>query len=463
MLSDLCDKRQYFMKDSSFNMTTGKPLKNILIFAIPIMLSGLIQQCYNVADTYIVGQYISANALAAVGSVGPMSSLLMGLAMGVTGGFAIPIAQAFGAGDRKKTNHYAGNAISLTIIISLTIMSLSLFLVKPILTLLGTPKEIFHDARVYVSIIYAGAIFTTLYNVMASILRALGDSKAPLKFLTVTAVLNVFLNYFTIAVLGMGVDGAAISTVLSQLVSCILCVIYIRSKKEMLNITWEDFKIKKTTAVLMLKMGVPMSLQFSITGIGSMVLQSTINTYGPSVMAGFTIANKPELLANIPLSATGVACATFAGQNYGAGRMDRVRQGTKSAILFAGSMSVAMSTILYFFGGRIAQIFVDDANIETINAAHTYLKVIAIFYFALAVLFVFRNTLQGIGKSYVSMIAGVSELVGRVVAALILSRLFGFFGVCLASPFAWMFADIPLLLIYYFKVVKRRDSKCLKE
>ena len=447
------------MKNSSFNMTTGNPLKNILIFAIPIMMSGLIQQGYNVADTYIAGRFISANALASIGSVGPMSSLLMGFCMGVTGGFAIPIAQAFGAGDKKRTNHYAGNAISLTIIISLVIMSLSLFLVKPILTLLGTPQEIFYDARLYVSIIYAGAIFTTLYNVMASILRALGDSKAPLKFLTITAILNVFLNYFTIAILGMGVEGAAISTVLSQLVSCILCVIYIRSRKEMLNITKEDFVIKKSTALLMLKMGLPMSLQFSITGIGSMVLQSTINTYGASVVAGFTIANKPELLANIPLSATGVACATFAGQNYGAGRMDRVRQGARSAIAFAGSMSVVMSTILYFFGGRIAQIFVDGANAETINAAHTYLKVIAVFYFALAVLFVFRNTLQGIGKTYVSMIAGVSELVGRVVAALILSKLFGFFGVCLASPLAWICADIPLLIIYYIKVIKKQDRR----
>ena len=447
------------MKNSSFNMTTGNPLKNILIFAIPIMMSGLIQQGYNVADTYIVGRYISANALAAVGSVGPMSSLLMGFCMGVTGGFAIPIAQAFGAGDKKRTNHYAGNAISLTIIISLVIMSLSLFLVKPILTLLGTPQEIFYDARLYVSIIYAGAIFTTLYNVMASILRALGDSKAPLKFLTITAILNVFLNYFTIAILGMGVEGAAISTVLSQFVSCILCVIYIRSRKEMLNITKEDFVIKKSTVLLMLKMGLPMSLQFSITGIGSMVLQSTINTYGASVVAGFTIANKPELLANIPLSATGVACATFAGQNYGAGRMDRVRQGARSAIAFAGSMSVVMSTILYFFGGKIAQLFVDEANIETINAAHTYLKVIAVFYFALAVLFVFRNTLQGTGKTYVSMIAGVSELVGRVVAALILSKLFGFFGVCLASPLAWICADIPLLIIYYIQVIKKQDRR----
>lgn len=440
-------------------MTTGNPLKNILIFAIPIMMSGLIQQGYNVADTYIAGRFISANALASIGSVGPMSSLLMGFCMGVTGGFAIPIAQAFGAGDKKRTNHYAGNAISLTIIISLVIMSLSLFLVKPILTLLGTPQEIFYDARLYVSIIYAGAIFTTLYNVMASILRALGDSKAPLKFLTITAILNVFLNYFTIAILGMGVEGAAISTVLSQFVSCILCVIYIRSRKEMLNITKEDFVIKKSTVLLMLKMGLPMSLQFSITGIGSMVLQSTINTYGASVVAGFTIANKPELLANIPLSATGVACATFAGQNYGAGRMDRVRQGARSAIAFAGSMSVVMSTILYFFGGKIAQLFVDEANIETINAAHTYLKVIAVFYFALAVLFVFRNTLQGIGKTYVSMIAGVSELVGRVVAALILSKLFGFFGVCLASPLAWICADIPLLIIYYIKVIKKQDRR----
>lgn len=447
------------MKNNSFNMTTGNPLKNILIFAIPVMLSGLIQQCYNVADTYIAGRFISANALAAIGSVGPMSSLLMGQAMGMTGGFAIPIAQSFGAGNKKLTNHYAGNAVSLTIVISLIISSISLILVTPILNLLGTPEEIFNDARSYVSIIYAGAIFTTLYNVMASMLRALGDSKAPLKFLTITAVLNVFLNYFTIAIMGMGVEGAAISTVISQLVSCVLCVIYIRSRKEMLDITLEDMKIKKSTAVLMLKMGVPMALQFSITGIGSMVLQSTINTYGPSVMAGFTIANKPELLANIPLSATGVACATFAGQNYGAGRMDRVRQGARSAILFAGGMSLVMSIVLYTFGGKIAQIFVDSANVETINAAHTYLKVIAVFYFALAVLFVFRNTLQGIGKTYVSMIAGASELVGRVVAALILSRLFGFFGVCLASPMAWICADIPLLIIYFVKVIKRQDRK----
>ena len=447
------------MKNSSFNMTMGNPLKNILIFAIPVMLSGLIQQCYNVADTYIAGQFISANALAAIGSVGPMSSLLMGQAMGMTGGFAIPIAQSFGAGNKKLTNHYAGNAVSLTIIISLIISLISLILVTPILKLLGTPEAIFNDARSYVSIIYAGAIFTTLYNVMASMLRALGDSKAPLKFLTITAVLNVFLNYFTIAIVGMGVEGAAISTVISQLVSCILCVLYIRSRKEMLNITLEDMKIKKSTAVLMLKMGVPMALQFSITGIGSMVLQSTINTYGPSVMAGFTIANKPELLANIPLSATGVACATFAGQNYGADRMDRVRQGARSAILFAGGMSLVMSIVLYTFGGKIAQIFVDSANVETINAAHTYLKVIAVFYFALAVLFVFRNTLQGIGKTYVSMIAGASELVGRVVAALILSRLFGCFGVCLASPMAWICADIPLLIIYFIKVVKKQDRK----
>ena len=446
------------MKNSSFNMTTGKPLKNILTFAIPVMLTSLIHQCYNVADTYIVGQYISANALAAVGSVGPMSSLLMGLAMGVTGGFAIPVAQSFGAGNKKLTNHYAGNAISLTIIISLTIMSMSLFLVNPILRLLGTPQEIFADASLYVSIIYAGAIFTTLYNVLASILRALGDSKAPLKFLSVTAILNVFLNYFTIAVLGMGVDGAAISTVLSQLVSCVLCVIYIRNRKEMLNITFDDFKIKKTTTVLMLKMGVPMSLQFSITGIGSMVLQSTINAYGPGVMAGFAIANKPELLANIPLSATGVACATYAGQNFGAGRMDRVRQGAKSAILFAGSVSVIMSIILFFFGGSIAEIFVDGSNVETIESAHTYLKVIAIFYIALAVLFVFRNILQGIGKSYVLMIAGTSELVGRVVAALLLSKWFGFIGICMASPFAWICADIPLLIIYYFKVIRKRKN-----
>lgn len=446
------------MKSSSFNMTTGGPLKNILYFAIPVMLSHLVQQFYNVADTYIVGRYISSNALAAVGSVGPMSSLLLGLVFGVTGGFTIPVAQSFGANNKKLTNHYAGNAISLTLIISTTVIALSVSLIDPILQLLGTPEEIYNDAKTYVTITFVGSVFNAIYNILAGILRALGDSKASLRFLSVTAVLNVFLNYITIVYFNMGVSGAAISTVVCQLVSFILCVIYICKRKDMLCLSLQDFKISKTTAVLMLKMGIPMALQFSITGIGSMVLQGTLNSYGSNVIAGWSVANKPEQLANIPLSATGIACATFAGQNFGAGRMDRVRQGAKSAMAFAGSMSLLMSAILYFFGSGIAEIFVDKSNTETIQAAHTYLKVIAVFYFALAVLFVFRNILQGIGKSYVLMIAGASELVGRVVAALIFSKWFGFFGVCLASPFAWICADIPLLIIYYFKVIRKKTD-----
>lgn len=446
------------MKNSSFNMTTGRPLKNILLFAIPVMLSHLVQQFYNVADTYIVGRYISSNALAAVGSVGSMSSLLLGLVFGVTGGFTIPVAQSFGANNKKLTNHYAGNAISLTLIISTAVIGFSVILIDPILSLLGTPEEIYNDAKTYVSITFTGSVFSAVYNILAGILRALGDSKASLKFLSVTALLNVFLNYITIVYFDMGVGGAAISTVICQFVSCILCIIYIRKRNDILSLSLRDFKISKTTTVLMLKMGIPMALQFSITGIGSMVLQGTLNSYGSNVIAGWSVANKPELLANIPLSATGVACATFAGQNFGAGRMDRVRQGAKSAITFAGSMSVLMAAVLYFFGGRIAEIFVDKSNTETIEAAHTYLKVIAVFYFALAVLFVFRNILQGIGKSYVLMIARASELVGRVVASLIFSKWFGFFGVCLASPFAWICADIPIMIIYYFKVMRKRTD-----
>ena len=213
----------------------------------------------------------------------------------------------------------------------------------------------------------------------------------------------------------------------------------------------------------MLKMGVPRALQYSITSIGSMVLQTTINSYGSDYVAGWTVANKPELLANIPLSATGVAVATFSGQNFGAGKMDRVRKGVRSAIIFSGCLSVVMSFILYGFGDDIARLFLDGNNDDAIFASKTYLQTIAIFYFALAVLFVFRNALQGIGKSYVSMMAGVAELFGRIIAALILSRFFGFAGVCFASPFAWILADIPLLVIYYVKVVKEKDKKCLKE
>lgn len=431
------------------NMTEGRPIANLLAFAMPVMLSGIVQQCYNVADTYIVGRFISADALAAVGAVGPMNGLLIGFAMGITSGFSIPVAQSFGAGDKALTNHYAGNAISMTVISSLTVTLLSFFLLKPILRLMGTPENIFADAYTYVCVIYSGIIVSTLYNILSGILRAMGDSKAPLKFLSVCAVANVFLNYITIVPLKMGVAGAAVSTVLSQLVSCVMCAVYIK-RRDALQLSLKDFKVKKSTAALMLKMGIPMSLQFSVTAIGSMVLQTTINTYGSNVVAGFTVANKPELIANIPLSATGVACATFAGQNFGAGKMDRVRKGVKSAMAFSGALSVIMSVILFFLGGKIAGIFLDSSNTEALWAAGRYLKVIAVFYPALAVLFVFRNTLQGIGKSYASMLAGGAELLGRIIAALALSRLLGFTGICLASPTAWILADIILITVYIF-------------
>ncbi len=444
-------------------MTTGKPLNIIIKFAIPIMLTSLVQQFYNVADTYIVGRYISNSALAAVGAVGPMSGLLVGFAMGMTDGFSIPVAQSFGAGNKKLTNHYAGNAISLTVIVTIIMTILSFILMKPILKLLGTPEDIFQDAYTYVMINYLGMFTRTIYNVLAGILRALGDSKSPLMFLSVCAVANVVLNYITIVPMGMGVFGAAISTVLAQFIACLMCIIYVRKRKDILNITLEDFKLKKKTTVLMLEMGIPRSLQYSITSVGSMVLQSTLNTYGSNYIAGWTVANKPELLANIPLSAIGVACATFSGQNFGAGKMDRVRQGVNSAMLFSGGLSVVMSTILYFFGDNISRLFLDSDNAQAISASKTYLQTIAIFYISLAALFVFRNALQGIGKSYVSMMAGVAELFGRIIAAMILSKFFGFVGVCLASPAAWILADIPLLVIYYLKVVKGKDKKCLKE
>lgn len=451
------------MKSGTNNMTTGNPLKLIVTFAIPIMLTSLVQQFYNVADTYIVGKYISDDALAAVGAVGPMSGLLVGLAMGLTDGFSIPVAQSFGAGDKKLTNHYAGNAISLTIVATGVMTIISFILMKPILRLMGTPSNIFQDAYTYVMINYLGMFTRTIYNVLAGILRALGDSKSPLMFLSVCAVANVVLNYITIVPLKMGVFGAAISTVLAQFISCVMCIIYVRRRNDIIYISRDNFKIRKKTAVLMLKMGVPRALQYSITSIGSMVLQTTINSYGSDYVAGWTVANKPELLANIPLSATGVAVATFSGQNFGADKMDRVRKGVRSAIIFSGCLSVVMSFILYVFGDDIARLFLDGNNDDAIFASKTYLQTIAIFYFALAVLFVFRNALQGIGKSYVSMMAGVAELFGRIIAALILSRFFGFAGVCFASPFAWILADIPLLAIYYVKVVKEKDKKCLKE
>lgn len=451
------------MKSGTNKMTTGNPLKLMITFAIPIMLTSLMHQFYNVADTYIVGKYISDDALAAVGAVGPMSGLLVGLAMGLTDGFSIPVAQSFGAGNKKLTNHYIGNAISLTVVATAVMTVVSFVFMKPILRLMGTPDNIFADAYTYVIVTYLGMFTRTIYNVLAGVLRAMGDSKAPLMFLTGCAIANVVFNYITIVPLKMGVFGAAISTVFAQFIACVMCIIYVKKRNDIIYVSREDLRIKKETAILMLKMGVPRSLQYSITSIGSMVLQTTINSYGSDYVAGWTVANKPELLTNIPLSATGVAVATFSGQNFGAGKMDRVRKGVVSGMIFAGCLSVMMSFILYFFGDDISGLFLDVDNANALFASKTYLQTIAIFYFAVAVLFVFRNALQGIGKSYVSMMAGVAELLGRIVAALILSKYLGFVGVCLASPVAWIFADIPLIVIYYLKVVKRKDKECLKE
>lgn len=440
-------------------MTEGNPLKVIIAFSIPIMISGVVQQFYNIADTYIVGRYISDDALAAVGAVGPMNGLLIGFAMGITNGFSIPVAQAFGAGNRKMTEHYAGNAISLTFISSLIVTAISFAAMKPVLNLMGTPQNIFRDAYIYVIITYLGITVTTVYNVLSGILRALGDSKSPLNFLLASSVLNILLNYITIVFFHWGVAGAALSTVISQLASCVMCGIYIKKREDILHLAKEDFIIKKTTAVMMLKMGIPMSLQLSITSIGSMVLQTTINSYGSNIVAGFTVANKPERIANIPLSAIGVALATYAGQNFGAGRMDRVRQGVQKAMIFSGSISVVSSLLLYFLGEDMAKIFLDKNNIQALYAASTYLKVIAVFYLSLSALFIFRNALQGIGKSYVSMLAGIAELVGRIVCAAVLSKLIGFTGICLASPLAWILADIPLLIIYFLKVIRVKNKR----
>ena len=439
-------------------MLEGSPIKSIILFALPIMASSMLQYNYSLVDNIIVGRYVSEHALAAVGSVGPINSFIIGAALGLTTGFTIPVSHAFGERDKKKLSRFAGSSIALAFLIGCIIMVVAHIVSPILLRLVGTPAEIIDISSAYVNILYYGVPIQMLSNNFTAIARSVGESKKPLYFFCVSVVVNFCLDLLFVKEFGWGVEGAATATLISHLVACTLGGIYIFRFNKEVNITGKDLRIELKTAWRQIKLGIPVSIQFTVTSIGSMCLQSVVNSFGTDVIAGFTAAGRVEGITNIPMSGLGVATQTFVGQNYGAKNYERIIKSVRKIFILDILVSVVMSITLYTIAEPVVSVFSTDMSPEIMAAAKRYILAIAQCYSLVAVLFVMRNTLQGLGFTYANSVAGIGEFFGRLGIAFILTPALGFDAVCYAGPAAWLLADIPLIIIY---LTKHRKFKSL--
>lgn len=435
-------------------MLTGKPIKSIIKFSLPIMASSLLQYNYTLVDNILVGRYVSTDALAAVGGVGSINSFIIGAALGLTSGFTIPVAQAFGAKNQDKINKYSGSSITVSLILGIILVIIAHAISTPLLKLIGTPNEILGLSSAYVNILYFAIPFQMLSNNFTAISRAVGESKKPLYYFIISIFVNFLLDLLFIIVFHWSVEGAALATLISHITAAALTGNYILRHNKNVHITKENLKPNIKTAFTQLKLGIPVSLQFTVTSIGSMILQSAVNSFGTATIAGFTAAGRVENLANIPLSGLSVGTQTFVGQNYGAGNYDRIIKSVKKIFVLDIMLSAALSVALLTVGMPMVRLFMTEPNEEVLFAAHKYLIATAECFSLVAVLFVLRNTLQGLGFTYANAIAGAGELIGRIAIALIFTPLIGFNAVCYAAPAAWLLADIPLAIIYLKKQKK---------
>lgn len=440
------------------DMTQGSPVKHILLFSIPLLIGNVFQQFYSMVDTIIVGRFVGVNALAAVGSTGSLVFLINGFALGLTSGFSVMVSQRFGANDEKGLRKAVSSSVVLCTALVVILTTISLLAAKPLLHLMNTPENIFTDAYTYVFIIFAGIVTTVAYNMMASILRALGDSKSPLYFLIISSILNIILDLVFIINFNMGVAGAAYATIISQGVSALLCFIYILKKYAILKLSREDYNIKKSMYIRHLKIGIPMALQFSITALGLITVQGALNTLGSTVIAAYTAASKVLQLVMQPAVTYGVTMATYCGQNLGAKRYDRIKDGVKKAVIISIITSLIAGLVLIVFGTQFVRLFIDNPDAQIIAYSRQLLTISGIFFIPLGLIFIYRNALQGIGESFVPMMAGVAELGARALVAFTLPAFWGFFGICLADPVAWIAASIPLAL-YYHRTIKKLLAK----
>lgn len=441
------------------DMTKGNPLKIFIFFTIPLLIGNIFQQLYSMVDTIIVGRYVGVNALAAVGATSSMFFLVNGMIQGLTSGFAVLVAQKFGAKDEIGLKKAVSSNIILTIVSTIIITILSLAAKTPLLKMMNTPDNIFNDANTYITIIFAGIITQALYNMSAGILRALGDSKTPLYFLIVSSVINIILDLVFIINFKMGVAGAAYATIISQGFSALLCLFYMLKKYKILRLKKDDFKVNKDYYITHLKIGIPMALQFSITAIGIMTVQGAINVFGSVVIASYTASSKVQQIVMQPAITLGVTMATFCGQNLGSGDFHRIRAGVRKGVEISCITNIIAAFVLMFGGKYFMSLFIENPSNEILNYGQLVFNYSAYFFVPLGLIFIYRNALQGMGQSFIPMMAGVFELIARAIVAFTLPKFIGFTGICLADPCAWLAAAIPLGIVYYKKIKEITEDK----
>ena len=445
------------MKD----MTKGSPIRLILGFAIPLFFGMLFQQFYNLVDMIIVGRFLGASALAAVGATGSINFMIIGFCMGVCNGFAIPVAQKFGAKDEKQLRYYVANSVWLSIIFAVVMTVTVSLLCRDILVWMDTPEDIFDASYAYIIVIFIGIPVTYLYNLLSGIMRSLGDSKSPLIFLVISSVLNIAFDIIAIAGMHLGVAGAAGATVLAQAISGVCCLIYLIKKFPILRVHGEEWRWRGHFVARLCGMGIPMGLQYSITAIGTMMVQTALNLLGSTQVAAFTAANKIEQIVTQAYVAMGTTMATYCAQNIGAGKIKRIRQGFRSITIMGSIYSVVVAAIIMTVGKYMTYLFLSGDLTEIMHSVDIYLKCVGTFFIPLTVVNVYRNGIQGMGYGLLPMMAGVAELVGRGVVAMIAAGQKSYFGVCMASPAAWILASALLIVMYYY-VIHQNEKRFAK-
>ena len=425
---------------STTDLTTGRPITKILIFSIPLVLGTIFQQLYSFADTVIVGRCIGVDALAAVGTTYSLHFLTLGFVQGTCIGFGIPIAQSFGAKNDTDVRRFLWNGVWLCIIISLFLAVGMTLLARPLLCLIQTPEELLSMAVIYIQVLFAGIPASVLYNYSASVLRAVGDSKHPFYFLLISCILNVILDYIFIVPFQMGIFGAAFATVLSQLISGLLNCWWAFSKIELIRIHKEELPISVPHIKRLCYVGLPMGFEYSVSAIGAIVMQGAINSLGSALVAAQTAGEKIRQLFTLPMESVGMAMATYAGQNYGAKRFDRVKQGITSGLTIQFLYCIVAWSAIFLFKKPLVVLVLGESTSETAVGAIQYLTLISNLFLIHGSLMIFRNTLQGLGYSFHAILSGIGELIGRSMGGLLAVEWFGFTAICYANPLAWFLA-----------------------
>ena len=447
-------------KSGTTDLTVGKPLFQILRFALPLVLGTLFQQLYSFADTVIVGRCLGTDALGAVGTTYSLNFLILGFVQGACVGFGIPVAETFGAKDKGGLRKYLFNGALLCVVLSVVFTLFTTLMAGPLLQLIHTPEELYADAVLYIRIIFLGIPATVLYNYASSVLRAMGDSQHPFYFLLAASVLNIGLDYLLIVSMGMGVDGAALATVLSQLLSGGLCAFWFftrTAKQEELTFRGQSSLLSAGHCKRLAYIGFPMGFEYSVSAIGAVIMQDAINLLGSTAVAAQTAGEKIRQMFTLPMESVGMAMATYVGQNHGAHRTDRIKQGIKDGCMIQLTYCVAAWVVIFFVKPYAVGLVLGDADPAVTAGAIQYLAIMSMLFCFHGLLMIFRNTLQGLGYSVQAIISGVGELIGRSLGGLLAVKTgLGYVGICLSNPFAWGLAMLYCMFMVR-RVLKRED------